>query len=65
MSGFIGLGQDEVTRADQLTPVDTHLAAILAMLPTPEPIELRTADGLGLILAATATSSVTLPSVDN
>lgn len=65
MSGFIGLGQDEVTRADQLIPVDTHLAAILAMLPTPEPIELRTADGLGLILAATATSSVTLPSADN
>ena len=29
------------------------------------PIELRTADGLGLILAATATSSVTLPSADN
>jgi len=65
MSGFVGLGQDEVTPADQLTPVDTHLAAILAMLPTPEPIELRTADGLGLILAETATCTVTLPSTDN
>jgi molybdopterin molybdotransferase len=65
MSGFVGLGQDEVTRADQLTPVDVHLAAIIAMLPTPEPIELRTADGLGLILAETATCAVTLPAADN
>jgi molybdopterin molybdotransferase len=65
VSGFVGRGQDEVTPADQLISVEEHLEAILAMLPTPEPIELRTADGLGLILAETATCSVSLPSTDN
>jgi molybdopterin molybdotransferase len=65
MSGFVGRGQDEVTLFEELIAVDAHLAAILAMLPTPEPIELRTADGLGLILAETATCSVLLPSTDN
>jgi molybdopterin molybdotransferase len=65
MSGFVGLGQDEVTPADQLIAVEAHLEAILAMLPVPEPIELRTADGLGLILAETATCDVTLPAHDN
>jgi molybdopterin molybdotransferase len=62
---FEGRGQDEVTIASELTSVDAHLEAILAMLPHPEPIELRTADGLGLVLAATATCEVTLPSTDN
>jgi molybdopterin molybdotransferase len=65
VGGFVGLGQDEVTRASDLTSVDAHLEAILAMLPSPQPIELRTADGLGLILAETATCGVTLPSTDN
>jgi len=65
VSGFVGRGQDEVTPADQLISVEEHLEAILAILPTPEPIELRTADGLGLILAETATCTVSLPSTDN
>jgi len=65
MSGFIGRGQDEVTPASELTSVEAHLDAILAMLPHPEPIELRTADGLGLILAEAATCAVTLPATDN
>ena len=65
VGGFVGRGQDEVTKASELTSVDAHLEAILAMLPNPEPIELRTADGLGLILAETATCEVTLPSTDN
>ncbi len=65
MSGFVGRGQDEVTPADQLTTVEDHLAAILAMLPTPEPIELRAADGLGLVLAESAICDVLLPSTDN
>ncbi len=65
MSGFIGHGRDEVTPAGELVTVEQHLEAILAMLPQPEPIELRTADGLGLILAETATCEVTLPSHDN
>jgi len=63
--GFVGRGQDEVTPAAELTSVEAHLDAILAMLPHPQPIELRTADGLGLILAETATCEVTLPSSDN
>jgi len=65
VSRFVGRGQDEVTAASELTSVEAHLAAILAMLPSPEPIELRTADGLGLILAETATCAVTLPASDN
>jgi molybdopterin molybdotransferase len=63
--GFVGRGQDEVTPAAELTSVEVHLDAILSMLPHPQPIELRTADGLGLILAETATCEVTLPSSDN
>jgi molybdopterin molybdotransferase len=65
VGGFVGRGQDEVTKASELISVDAHLEAILAMLPSPQPIELRTADGLGLILAETATCEVTLPSTDN
>lgn len=65
MSGFVGKGQDEVTSASELIGVDVHLEAILAMLPGPQPIELRTADGLGLILAEAATCDVTLPDSDN
>ena len=65
MSRFVGHGQDEVTPADQLTPVEEHLEAILAMLPHPEPIALRTADALGLVLAETAVCEVTLPASDN
>ena len=65
MSGFIGHGRDVVTPAEQLVSVEAHLDEILAMLPTPEPIELRTADGLGLILAETAVCEITLPSHDN
>jgi molybdopterin molybdotransferase len=65
MNAFVGHGRDEVTLKEELVTVEEHLAAILAMLPTPEPIELRTADGLGLILAETATCEVTLPAVDN
>ena len=65
MSRFVGRGQDEVTPASQLVPVEAHLEAILAMLPQPEPIALRTADGLGLILTETATCDTTLPAHDN
>jgi molybdopterin molybdotransferase len=65
MSGFVGHGRDEVTPAEQLVTVESHLEAILAMLPSPEPIELRVGDGLGLILAETAVCEVTLPAHDN
>ena len=65
MSRFVGRGQDEVTSASEMISVDAHLEAILAMLPKPQPIELRTADGLGLILAETVTCEITLPDSDN
>jgi molybdopterin molybdotransferase len=65
MSGFVGHGRDEVTPAEQLVTVESHLEAILAMLPRPEPIELRTGDGLGLILAEAAVCETTLPAHDN
>ncbi len=65
MSGFVGRGQDEVTAVTELISVESHLEGILAMLPAPQPIELRTADGLGLVLAGTATCDVTSPEQDN
>jgi molybdopterin molybdotransferase len=65
MSRFVGHGRTEVTPVDELTPVDDHLAAILDMLGTPEPIELRLADALGLVLADDVVSSVTVPSFPN
>jgi molybdopterin molybdotransferase len=65
MNGFIGHGRDEVTPADELVSVESHLEAILAMLPQPESIELRVADGLGLVLAETAVCETTLPAFDD
>ncbi len=65
MSRFVGHGRTEVTPVDELTPVDDHLAAILAMLGTPEPIELRLADALGLVLADDVASTVSVPSFPN
>lgn len=65
MSRFVGHGRTEVTLADELTPVDDHLAAILELLPTPEPIELRLADALGLVLAQKISSRINVPSFAN
>lgn len=65
MSRFVGHGRTEVTPVDELTPVDDHLAAILEMLGTPEPIELRLADALGLVLADDVVSAVSVPSFPN
>jgi molybdopterin molybdotransferase len=65
MSRFVGLDRDQVTLPEELTSVEDHLAGILASLPTPEPIELRVADGLGLVLAEPAICQVTVPEHDN
>jgi molybdopterin molybdotransferase len=62
---FTGHGRAEVTTADELTSVEDHLAAILESLPTPEPIELRLMDALGLVLAEDVVSRVTLPPFPN
>jgi molybdopterin molybdotransferase len=65
MNGFIGHGRDEVTPSSELVSVESHLEAILGMLPHPEPIELRVADGLGLVLAEAAICATTLPAFDD
>ena len=65
MTRFVGMDRDEVTLPHELIPVDAHLEGILASLPTPEPIELRVADGLGLVLAEPAVCDTTVPGSDN
>jgi molybdopterin molybdotransferase len=65
MNRFIGLDRDQVTLPGELISVEAHLEGILASLPIPEPIELRVADGLGLVLAEPATCDVTVPAQDN
>ncbi|MFP4149448.1 MAG: gephyrin-like molybdotransferase Glp [Nitriliruptoraceae bacterium] len=65
MSGFVGHGRGEVTDLSELISVEEHLEALLALLPTPEPIELRLADALGLVLADPVASEVTVPAVAN
>jgi molybdopterin molybdotransferase len=65
MTRFVGHGRGEVTPVDELTAVDTHLAHILELLPVPEPIELRLADALGLVLAEAEISPVEVPAFPN
>jgi molybdopterin molybdotransferase len=65
VSGFVGLGRDEVSTADELVSVETHLTGILDALPVPEPIELRLMDALGLVLGEDVASQVTLPAFPN
>jgi molybdopterin molybdotransferase len=65
VSGFVGLGRDEVSTADELVSVETHLTEILDALPVPEPIELRLMDALGLVLGEDVASQVTLPAFPN
>ncbi len=65
MSGFVGHGRAQVTLPEELVTVDGHLTAILDQLPTPEPIELRLSDALGLVLAEDVVSEVTVPAWAN
>ena len=66
MSRFVSHGgRAEVSLAEELITVEEHLAAILDLLPVPEPIELRLADALGLVLAHEAVSRVDVPSFAN
>lgn len=65
MSRFVGHGRAEVTPSSELTPVDEHLAAILDLLPEPDPIELRLPDALGLVLADDVISQVEVPAFAN
>jgi molybdopterin molybdotransferase len=45
--------------------VEDHLAAHPGLLPTPDPIELRLADALGLVLADDVVSEVSVPAFPN
>ncbi|MFU8841848.1 MAG: gephyrin-like molybdotransferase Glp [Nitriliruptoraceae bacterium] len=65
MSGFVGHGRGEVTDLEELVSVEDHLEALLALLPAPDPIELRLADALGLVLADPVASEVTVPAFAN
>jgi len=65
MNRFVGLDRDQVTLPGELVSVDDHLTGILSSLPVPDPIELRVADGLGLVLAEAAICQVTVPASDN
>ena len=65
MNRFVGHGRSEVTVAEEMTPVEAHLDAILALLPSADPIELRIADALGLVLAHDVTCHVTVPAFPN
>ncbi len=65
MSRFVGHGRHEVTDLSELVSVEEHLDAILGLLAPPEPIELRLADALGLVLADDTTSEVSVPAFAN
>ncbi len=65
MSGFVGHARHEVTVGEELISVEEHLSGLLASLPPPEPIELRLADALGLVLAHDVVSQVTVPAFAN
>lgn len=65
MTRFVGLGRAEVTTPDEMTSVEDHLAAIIAMLPRPEPIELRLGDALGLVVAEDVRCEVVVPAFDS
>ncbi|GGI03643.1 molybdopterin molybdotransferase MoeA [Egicoccus halophilus] len=65
MTRFVGHGRTEVTAAEELTPVDEHLQAILDALPTPDAIGLTVFDALGLVLAEDVVGQAMLPAFAN
>ncbi len=65
MSRFVGHARHEVTVSEELISVEEPLSGLLASLPLPEPIELRLADALGLVLADDVVSQVTVPAFAN
>ena len=65
MTRFVGHGRSEVTVADELVSIEDHLDAILDSLPTPEPIELRLVDALGMVLSDDVHSDAEMPAFAN
>jgi len=63
--GFHGQGRTEVTAPSELTSVDDYLDFILARVLRPAPIELSTAESLGLTLAEDIIAEDPVPSFAN
>ena len=63
--GFTGLGRGDIVRPDELVPVTAYREEVLASLPGLEAIEMRSADALGLVLAADVHSEEPVPSFAN
>lgn len=63
--GFTGLGRGDIVLPEELVSVSAYRAAVLASLPGLEAIELRSADALGLVLAAEVRSEEPIPSFAN
>lgn len=63
--GFTGLGRGDIVRPEELVSVTAYRAEVLASLPGLEAIELRSADALGLVLAAEVHSEEPIPSFAN
>lgn len=63
--GFTGLGRGDIVRPEELVAVAAYREEILASLPGLDAIELRSADALGLILAADVRSEEPVPSFAN
>ncbi len=65
MNDFVGRGRHDVVTASEMVSVEDHLAALLALLPRTDPIELRLLDAIGLVLAEDVVSRVSLPAFVN
>lgn len=63
--GFTGLGRGDIVRPEELTGIDDYLGAVLGAVGPNDPIELRSSDALGLVLADDVTSHEPLPAFAN
>ena len=63
--GFEGGGRGQVLDPTELVSVDEYRHYTSSRLPDPDPIELRSADALGLVLAEDVLSEESLPSFPN
>ncbi len=65
MTTFEGLGRSDVVTSDEMVSVEDHLAGILELVHTAEPIDLRLVDALGLVIAQDVVSEVSIPAFPN
>lgn len=62
---FVGRGRQSVYTQDELLSVDTYREYVIRALPRPEPMEIGTADALGLVLADDVSAPEPLPAFAN